>query len=57
VGPGFPIIGVGGIFSGQDALAKLQAGADVVQVYTGLIYQGPELVREVALALQQSGRR
>jgi dihydroorotate dehydrogenase len=57
LGPGFPIIGVGGIFSGQDALAKLQAGADVVQVYTGLIYQGPELVREVALALQQSGRR
>ena len=57
LGPGFPIIGVGGILSGQDALAKLQAGADVVQVYTGLIYQGPELVREVALALQQSGRR
>jgi dihydroorotate dehydrogenase len=57
LGPGFPIIGVGGIFSGQDALAKLQAGADVVQFYTGLIYRGPELVREVALALQQSGRR
>jgi dihydroorotate dehydrogenase len=57
LGPGFPIIGVGGILSGQDALAKLQAGADVVQFYTGLIYRGPELVREVALALQQSGRR
>jgi dihydroorotate dehydrogenase len=55
LGPGFPIIGVGGILSGQDALAKLQAGADVVQVYTGLIYRGPELVREVALALK--GRR
>jgi dihydroorotate dehydrogenase len=57
LGPGFPIIGVGGILSGADAVAKLQAGADVVQFYTGLIYRGPELVREVGLALQQHGRR
>jgi dihydroorotate dehydrogenase len=57
LGPGFPIIGVGGIFSGEDAQAKLQAGADVVQFYTGLIYRGPELVREAALALQKFGRR
>jgi isopentenyl diphosphate isomerase/L-lactate dehydrogenase-like FMN-dependent dehydrogenase len=57
LGPSFPIIGVGGILSGADAAAKLQAGADVVQIYTGLIYRGPELVPEVALALQQHGRR
>lgn len=56
LGPGFPIIGVGGILSGQDALSKLKAGADVVQIYTGLIYRGPELVHEVALHLQQSQR-
>ena len=56
LGPDFPIIGVGGILSGKDALSKLQAGADVVQIYTGLIYRGPELVREVALHLQQSRR-
>ncbi len=52
LGPDFPIIGVGGILSGADAVAKVQAGADVVQVYTGLIYRGPALVREVALALK-----
>jgi dihydroorotate dehydrogenase len=52
LGPDFPIIGVGGILSGADAVAKVQAGADVVQIYTGLIYRGPALVREVALALK-----
>ena len=57
LGPAFPIIGVGGIFSGEDAQAKLQAGADLVQFYTGLIYRGPELVREVGLALQAHSRR
>jgi dihydroorotate dehydrogenase len=51
MGPNFPIIGVGGILSGADAVAKIQAGADVVQIYTGLIYQGPALVKEAALAL------
>jgi dihydroorotate dehydrogenase len=51
LGPRFPIIGVGGILSGEDALSKLRAGADVVQIYTGLIYRGPELVHEVARAL------
>jgi dihydroorotate dehydrogenase len=56
LGPGFPIIGVGGIFSGADAVSKLQAGANLVQIYTGLIYQGPGLVRECALALKNSGR-
>ncbi|MDR2853373.1 MAG: quinone-dependent dihydroorotate dehydrogenase [Burkholderiaceae bacterium] len=51
LGPNFPIIGVGGILSGADARAKIAAGADVVQIYTGLIYRGPALVREVAQAL------
>jgi dihydroorotate dehydrogenase len=52
LGPGYPIIGVGGVMSGEDARAKLAAGADLVQIYTGLIYRGPALVREAALALQ-----
>ena len=55
LGAGFPIIGVGGIMSGEDAKAKLAAGADVVQMYTGIIYRGPSLVREVAEALRQRG--
>ena len=53
LGKGFPIIGVGGILSAQDALSKIDAGADVVQIYTGLIYEGPKLVKASALALQQ----
>ena len=52
MGPNFPIIGVGGILSGADAVAKIKAGADVVQIYTGLIYKGPTLVKEAALALR-----
>ena len=51
LGPTFPIIGVGGVMSGADALAKRRAGADVVQIYTGLIYKGPALVTESARAL------
>ena len=53
LGKAFPIIGVGGIMSGADAVSKIRAGADLVQVYTGLIYRGPELVSEVAIALRQ----
>jgi dihydroorotate dehydrogenase len=56
LGAGFPIIGVGGVMSGADAVSKIQAGADVVQIYTGLIYQGPALVSEVARALKQHRR-
>ncbi|RZI75095.1 MAG: quinone-dependent dihydroorotate dehydrogenase [Variovorax sp.] len=52
LGPAFPIIGVGGILSAADARAKIAAGADVVQIYTGLIYRGPALVREAAKALK-----
>ena len=52
MGPKFPIIGVGGILSGADAVAKIKAGADVVQIYTGLIYKGPSLVKEAALAIR-----
>ncbi|MFZ6655839.1 quinone-dependent dihydroorotate dehydrogenase [Undibacterium sp. TJN19] len=52
LGDELPIIGVGGIFSGADAVAKMQAGASLVQVYSGLIYQGPALVRECADALR-----
>ena len=54
LGPGFPIIGVGGIMSAKDALAKVKAGADVVQIYTGLIYRGPGLVDDVARALARA---
>jgi dihydroorotate dehydrogenase len=53
LGPGYPIIGVGGVLSGADAKAKVDAGADLVQLYTGLIYRGPELVRECAQVLRR----
>jgi dihydroorotate dehydrogenase len=52
MGHNFPIIGVGGVLSGEDAVAKINAGADVVQIYTGLIYKGPALVTEAATAIQ-----
>ena len=43
----FPIIGVGGIHSAEDALEKLEAGADLVQLYTGFIYEGPRLIKSI----------
>ncbi len=52
LGRDFPIIGVGGILTGADAVSKIEAGADLVQIYTGLIYRGPALVQEAALALR-----
>jgi len=52
LGAGYPIIGVGGVLSGADARTKFDAGADLVQIYTGLIYKGPALVNEAARALQ-----
>jgi len=54
LGKGYPIIGVGGVMSGDDAIAKLRAGADAVQLYTGFVYRGPALVPEVAKALRDA---
>jgi dihydroorotate dehydrogenase len=51
-----PVIGVGGIFSGADALEKLQAGATLVQLYSGLIYRGPGLVSECIHAIRDANR-
>jgi dihydroorotate dehydrogenase len=52
LGDVLPIIGVGGIMQGKDARAKIDAGAQLVQLYSGLIYAGPALVRECAEALR-----
>ena len=52
LGSRFPIIGVGGVMSAEDAVSKMRAGADVVQIYTGLIYEGPALVTQVAKAIK-----
>ncbi|MFN6970028.1 MAG: quinone-dependent dihydroorotate dehydrogenase [Rheinheimera sp.] len=51
VGPDFPIIGVGGIDSAEAAAEKFAAGAQLVQVYTGFIYQGPDLIRSIVKSL------
>ena len=50
----FPIIGVGGIHSAKDALDKIEAGADLVQIYTGFIYEGPGLIKKINKALLKS---
>ena len=52
-----PIIGAGGIMSGNDALEKIEAGATLVQIYTGLVYRGPELVAECARAIARRTTR
>jgi dihydroorotate dehydrogenase len=52
LGDAIPIIGVGGIMSGADAAVKIRQGAQLVQLYSGLIYKGPSLVRECARALK-----
>jgi len=54
LGNNLPIIGVGGILSGADAKEKIMAGASLVQIYSGLIYRGPDLVHECAKALRGS---
>lgn len=54
LGDALPIIGVGGILSGENARAKVDAGASLVQLYTGLIYRGPALVKECAAVLRKS---
>ena len=53
LGNTLPIIGVGGILSGADAREKVMAGASLIQLYSGLIYRGPELVNECASALRR----
>jgi len=50
----FPIIGVGGIHSAQDALEKIEAGASLLQLYTGFIYEGPNLIKEINKAILNS---
>ncbi len=50
----FPIIGVGGIHSAEDALEKINAGADLIQIYTGFIYEGPVLVKKINKAILTS---
>jgi len=47
LGGEYPIIGVGGIMSPQDALEKIEAGADLIQLYTGYIYEGPDLIKDI----------
>jgi dihydroorotate dehydrogenase len=47
----FPIIGVGGIHTAQDALDKLEAGASLIQIYTGFIYEGPKLIKKINKAI------
>lgn len=48
VGPDYPLIGVGGVFTAEDVRAKIAAGADLVQVYTGFVYEGPLLAKRLA---------
>lgn len=52
VGADYPLIGVGGVIDGRQAREKLELGADLVQIYTGLIYRGPGLVRECVRAMR-----
>lgn len=56
VGDRLPIIGVGGIMSGADARAKIEAGASLVQLYSGFIYRGPELIKESADAIAEMSK-
>jgi dihydroorotate dehydrogenase len=49
--PTIPIIAVGGIMSGEDARKKIAAGANLVQVYSGLVYRGPGLIKEICKSL------
>jgi dihydroorotate dehydrogenase len=53
LGDAIPIIGVGGILSGNDAVEKASAGASLIQLYSGLIYRGPALITECAAALRK----
>ncbi|MFN0032683.1 MAG: dihydroorotate dehydrogenase (quinone), partial [Flavobacteriales bacterium] len=50
----FPIIGVGGIHTANDAMEKIEAGATLVQVYTGFIYEGPGIARRICKTIAQA---
>lgn len=50
----FPIIGVGGIHSAEDAIEKLEAGASLLQIYTGFIYEGPQLIKNINKAILEA---
>ena len=52
LGSKIPLIGVGGIFNGDDATEKLMRGASLLQVYTGFIYEGPRIVRNILKDIQ-----
>ncbi len=49
--PDVPIIGVGGIFSAEDAIGKLNSGAQLIQIYTGFVYEGPALIKRINKAI------
>jgi dihydroorotate dehydrogenase len=55
LGKDIGIIGVGGIMSADDAISKLKAGADLIQIYTGFIYEGPSLIRNINKAILKAG--
>jgi dihydroorotate dehydrogenase len=48
-----PIIAAGGIMSAEDAMQKLEAGAQLIQIYSGLIYQGPKLIQDIVKTIQK----
>ena len=52
-----PVIGVGGILSGKDAKSKIDAGAALVQIYTGFIYRGPDLIRDAVRAIESKAAK
>ncbi len=56
-GGALPIVGVGGVFGPHDAREKLQSGAQLVQLYSGLVYRGPSLVRQILLELAEGERK
>jgi dihydroorotate dehydrogenase len=51
----FPIIGVGGIYTAEDAIEKMKAGASLVQVYTGFVYEGPAMIKKICKGILRSG--
>ena len=51
----FPIIGVGGIYTAEDAIEKMKAGASLVQVYSGFIYEGPSMVKKICKGILKAG--